>query len=70
MPHNFTQADLQRLDRAIAEGVLSVEFADSRKVTFSTFQELVSRRNFVAQQLGEQAGRQRLFSEFRKGVVP
>lgn len=67
---NFTRADLERIDKAIAQGVLEVTFADGRKVRFSTFQELVQRRNFVARKLGEEGGRQRLFSEFRKGVRP
>jgi len=67
---NFTSADLARLDKAIAQGVMEVTFSDGRSVTFSTFQELVARRNFVARQLGEESGRQRLFSEFKKGVSP
>ncbi|MFW6040112.1 MAG: phage head-tail joining protein [Gemmatimonadota bacterium] len=65
---NFTDQDLARIDKAIAQGALSVEFADGRTVQFSTFKELVARRNFIARQLGEQAGRQRLFAEFKKGV--
>lgn len=65
---NFTQDDLQRLDRAIKQGVRSVTFADGRKIDFSTFEEMVARRNFIAQQLGEDAGRQRLLARFRKGV--
>lgn len=70
MATNYTDEDLARLDKAIAQGVLSVDFSDGRKVTFSTFEELVSRRNFVARQLGLDAGRQRMFTEFRKGVSP
>lgn len=67
---NFTRADLERIDKAIAQGVLAVTFADGRKVEFSTFAELVQRRHFIAQMLGKEGGRQRLFSEFRKGVRP
>lgn len=65
---NFTTDDLKKLDRAITQGVLSVKFSDGREVTFSTFEQLVARRNFVAQQLGEDAGRQRMYAEFKKGV--
>lgn len=65
----FTQDDLDRLDKAIAQGVLSLSFADGRSVTFSSFKELIERRNFVAQQLGQTAGRQRIFTEYTKGVV-
>lgn len=65
---NFTSQDLVRLDKAIAQGVMSVTFSDGRTVQFSTFAELTARRNFVAQQLGLEAGRQRMFGEFKKGV--
>lgn len=67
---NFTSADLARLDKAIAQGVLSVSFSDGRAVTFSTFDELIARRNFVARKLGEEAGRQRVLGEFSRGVTP
>lgn len=70
MAPNFTESDLARLDRAIAQGVLRVRFSDDREVEFSTFQELVARRNFVAQQLSKDGGRQRLFTKFKKGVSP
>lgn len=66
----FTFEDLQRIDKAIAQGVLSVGFADGRRVEFSTFQELVNRRNFIARMLGLEGGRQRLLAEYRKGVTP
>jgi hypothetical protein len=66
----FTQDDLDRIKKAIAQGVLSVTFSDGRSVTFSTFEELVSRYHFIAQDLGLEAGRQRLLGEFRKGVAP
>lgn len=65
---NFTSDDLKRLDKAIAQGVMSVTFSDGRAVNFSSFDELVSRRHFVAQQLGEEAGRQRLLGEYKRGV--
>lgn len=65
---NFTESDLAKLDRAIKQGVMSVTFSDGRRVEFSTFSELTARRNFVAQSLGKDAGRQRMFGEFKKGV--
>lgn len=67
---NFTDDDLERIDQAIAQGVLEVTFADGRNVKFSTFAELIQRRNFVARQLGQDAGRQRLYAEFKRGVRP
>lgn len=70
MSTNFTSDDLARIDKAIAQGVQEVEFADGRRVQFSTFAELVSRRHFIAQQLGQTGGRQRLLTRFTKGVRP
>jgi hypothetical protein len=67
---NFTSDDLARLDKAIAQGVMAVTFADGRKVEFSSFAELTARRNFVANELGYARGRQRLHMQFRKGVSP
>lgn len=68
--HNFTDEDLERLDRAIAQGLLSVRFSDGREVTFSSFDELVKRRNFIAGALGQTAGRLRTLAEFHKGTTP
>lgn len=70
MSSHLTQDDLDRLDRAIATGTRSVQFSDGRRLEFSTFQELVARREFVAQQLAQEGGRQRLFTKFKKGVSP
>lgn len=68
MATNYTAADLATIDRAISQNVREVTFADGRNVVFSTFEELVNRRNFIARQLGEEAGRQRLRMKFEKGV--
>jgi hypothetical protein len=65
----FVSADLDELDRAIAQRVLSVSFSDGRSVTFSTFDELVKRRNYISKVLGNSAGRQRLKAEFTKGTT-
>jgi hypothetical protein len=67
---NFTDEDLQRLDRAIGTGALAVTFSDGRRVEFSTFAELVKRRNYIARQLDEESGRQRLYTKYDKGVTP
>jgi hypothetical protein len=67
----YTQTDVERLEKAIAQGVMTVSFSDGRSVTFSSFAELTARLNFVKQQLGESnAGRQRLLAKYRKGVSP
>jgi hypothetical protein len=70
MATSFTAADLTSLEEAMAQGVLAVTFADGRQVTFSSFQELVNRWHFIAQALGEEGGRRRMFAEFKRGVVP
>lgn len=66
----YTEADLQALADAIKQNAQEVTFADGRKVKFSTYEELVSRFNFVARMLGHEVGRQRLLAEYRKGVTP
>jgi hypothetical protein len=67
----YTEADADRLRKAIAQGVMSVTFSDGRSVTFSSFAELTARLNYVEQQLGQaNAGRQRLLASYRKGVSP
>lgn len=67
----YTADDLERIDKAIAQGVMSVSFSDGRSVTFSSFAELIARRSFIEQQLNSaNAGRQRLLAEYKKGVSP
>lgn len=69
MATSFTEVDLERLERAIAQGVRSVTFEDGRQIEFSTFEEMVSRWQFIAKELGQDAGRQRILSRFQKGVM-
>lgn len=66
----YTADDLERIEQAIAQGVLTVTFADGRSVTFSNFDELNSRWQFIAKRLGYDAGRRRMLAEFKKGVAP
>lgn len=46
-----TQADLDRLDAAIASGVTQVRFADGRSVTYATITEMLAARAFLASQV-------------------
>jgi hypothetical protein len=46
----YTQADLDRLDRAIASGVLTVEVA-GRRMTYQDVDALLKARSHVASQL-------------------
>lgn len=67
----YTSDDIERLEKAIAQGVMSVTFSDGRSVTFSSFDELSARLAFVRQQMSvANSGRQRLLGEYRKGVSP
>lgn len=51
----FTQADLDRLDAAIARGTLSVEI-EGRRVVYRTMNELLAARNHVQNQLSAASG--------------
>jgi hypothetical protein len=67
----YTQTDVDRLETAIAQGVMSVTFSDGRSVTFSSFEELSARLDFVKRQMGvAHTGTQRLLARYRKGVSP
>lgn len=51
----FSQADLDRLNRAIASGALSVSYDDGRNVRFRSMDELLLARDLVLRDLGQQA---------------
>lgn len=69
MTSNFTSDDLARMDSAIAQGVRKVTFADGRTVEYSTFQELVARRNFIEKSIGTNVARTTYRAKFTKGVA-
>lgn len=62
-------ANVTLIEEAMAQGVLEVEFADGRRVKFSTFEELHQRWQFWRMQAGLEAGRQRLLAQFKRGVT-
>ena len=51
----YAQSDLDRLDAAIASGVLMVKYADGSSATYRTLQELREARGHVAGQLSASA---------------
>lgn len=54
----FTQADLDRLDRAIASGVQRVRYSDGSDITYRSLDEMERARARIAAQLAPQgAGR-------------
>jgi hypothetical protein len=66
----FSADDLTRIEKAMAQGVLTVTMSDGRSVTFSSFQELHDRYAFIKRSIAGEQGRQRMFARFRKGVSP
>lgn len=64
----MTQDDLNRLERAVAQGVTRVTFADGRTVEYHTFEELVKRIEYVRGVLGQEGAARTIVSKFSKGV--
>ena len=51
MSTDFTREDLSTLNRAIAQGVLSVKYQD-KIVTYRSLDEMIRVRNLMAKELG------------------
>jgi hypothetical protein len=64
----YTQADLDKLKRAMLRGERRVTFADGRSVEFATVAELVQQIDFVARDLANESGHRSTLAEFSKGV--
>lgn len=64
----MTQSDLDRLEKALAQGVTRVTFADGRTVEYHTFEELVKRIEYVRAALGQEGASRTILSKFSKGV--
>jgi hypothetical protein len=64
----WTQAQLDALDEAIANGVLTVKYQD-RTVTYRSLDEMLKLRETMRQELGLTEGRVRLFAKHSKGIV-
>lgn len=67
----FTQTEYDSLLKAIAQGVLTVEYAD-KKVTYRSLKEMLELKGLMQQELGL-AGKNpstngRRFAEFSKGI--
>lgn len=63
----YTQATLDALDEAIASGHLRVKYAD-KEVQYRSMDELLRARAHVAKQLGQTNSRQRILTNFDKGL--
>jgi hypothetical protein len=64
----MTQDDLTRLERALAQGVTRVTFADGRTVEYHSYEELTKRIEYVRRQLGQAESSRIIKSTFSKGV--
>lgn len=64
----MTQDDLDRLERALAQGVTRVTFADGRMVEYHTFEELTQRIEYVRRAIGQETASRTILSKFSKGV--
>lgn len=65
---NFTEAQLQALDAAIAQGAIKVKYAD-KEVTYRDLDEMKQIRNMMAADLGKNKRKpSRTFASFSKGL--
>lgn len=65
---SFTQAQLDALDKAIAEGVLTVRYAD-KQVTYRSLEEMMRLRRIITNELGRTKSVIEIKPEFSKGLV-
>lgn len=60
----FTPSDIDALDSAIANGVLSVRYADGKSVTYRSTIELIAARNFANDQVNNVSGSHVMLTSF------
>lgn len=65
---SLTQTDLDALETALINGERTVTFSDGRSVTFASAEDLSRRIEYVRKRITANSGRQKLLSEFSKGV--
>lgn len=65
---DFTQADYDALNKAIASGVMSVRFAD-RTVQYRSMDEMLRVRHMMAEELGVTRRPNRVLASFDKGLA-
>lgn len=64
----WTQAQLDALDSAIAEGALTVKYQD-KSITYRSLDEMMRVRNMMAESMNVSSGNQsRRVAEFSKGL--
>lgn len=63
----FTQAQLDALEEAIAEGALSVRYRD-RTIEYRSLEEMLRIRDKIKKELGQTRKTTRIQAEFSKGL--
>lgn len=63
----FTQTQLDKLDAAIAQGVLTVKYAD-KQVTYRSLAEMKSVRELMMRELGKAKRSTQKYPKFSKGL--
>lgn len=64
----FEQADLDRIERAIARGERSVRYSDGRSVEYRNIEDLMKARNEIAKALSpSNVPRRRSYRLYHKG---
>lgn len=65
---NFTQADLDAIEKAMASGAKRVKYSD-KEVEYNSFADMSKARDLIRKELGITDGRfGRIFSEHSKGA--
>ncbi|MBK68016.1 MAG: hypothetical protein CMP22_07805 [Rickettsiales bacterium] len=65
---DFTQADLDTLNKAIAQGALKVKYSD-KEVTYRSLDEMIKIRNLMKKDLGiTSKAPSRVLASFSKGT--
>ena len=63
----WTTDDLARIERAIADGVTSVQYTD-RKVDYRSLDEMMQIRNLILKSLGFSNENRRVYASSSKGL--
>jgi len=64
----FTQSDLDKIERAIAEGALTVKYSD-KEVTYRSIDDLLKARDVIRRSLGlSNAEGNRIKTKYNKGL--
>jgi len=63
----FTQTQLDRLEEAIAEGVLEVKYQD-RTVRYRSLNQMIQLREMMRRELGKRPKTSRVYTKFKKGT--